>query len=60
MNRIERRAIAKEIAKLEKEQKNNDNDILENAEKIEQLIRNCSLEDLFEIDDLIMRKYLTN
>lgn len=60
MNRMERRAIAKEIAKLEKEQKNNDNDILENAEKIEQLIRNCSLEDLFEIDDLIMRKYLTN
>lgn len=57
---MERRAIAKEIAKLEKEQKNNDNDILENAEKIEQLIRNCSLEDLFEIDDLIMRKYLTN
>lgn len=60
MNRMERRAIAKEIVKLEKEQKNNDNDILENAEKIEQLIRNCSLEDLFEIDDLIMRKYLTN
>lgn len=57
---MERRAIAKEIVKLEKEQKNNDNDILENAEKIEQLIRNCSLEDLFEIDDLIMRKYLTN
>ena len=36
------------------------NNISENMIKIEELVKNCSLEDLLKIDELIMKKYLTN
>lgn len=58
MNRKERREVAKKIAKLEKQQ--DENNILENIALMEDLVQGCSIEDLLEIDDMIMRKYLTN
>ena len=58
MNRKERREIAKQIAKLE--QNENENNILENMKEMENLVKGCSMEDLFKIDELIMKKYLTN
>lgn len=58
MNRKDRREIAKKIAKLEKQQ--DENNILENMKLMEDLIQGCSIEDLLEIDEIIMRKYLTN
>ena len=58
MNRKERREIAKQIAKLEQDK--NENNILENMKEMENLVKGCSMEDLFKIDELIMKKYLTN
>lgn len=58
MNKRDKRALAKQIAKLEKQQ--GENNISENEEKIEQLIKDCSIQDLLDIDELIMKKYLTN
>ena len=58
MNRKERREIAKQIAKLEQDE--NENNILENMKEMENLVKGCSMEDLFKIDELIMKKYLTN
>lgn len=58
MNRKMKREIANKIAKLEK--KENENNILENMKEIESLVQNCSPQDLLEIDELIMKKYLTN
>ena len=51
--------LAKKIAYLNDECKK-DNNISENMIKIEELVKNCSLEDLLKIDELIMKKYLTN
>lgn len=56
MNRKQRRDTAKKIASLEKNKK----DYLEKEELIENLISQCSIQDLLEIDDIIMNKYLTN
>ena len=56
MNRKQVREIAKKIAKLEK----NENNILENTAQMESLVKDCSVEDLFRIDEIIMKKYLTN
>lgn len=58
LNKRDKRALAKQIAKLEKQQ--GENNISENEEKIEQLIKDCSIQDLLDIDELIMKKYLTN
>lgn len=59
MNRQQRREVAKKIAQLEKS--NNQKNISENFEsEIKELIHGCSLEDLMEIDEIIMKKYLTN
>ena len=51
--------LAKKIAYLNDECEKGNN-ISENMIKIEELVKNCSLEDLLEIDELIMKKYLTN
>ena len=51
--------LAKNIAYLNDECEKGNN-ISENMIKIEELVKNCSLEDLLEIDELIMKKYLTN
>lgn len=59
MNRQQRRATAKKIAQLEKSNKDKNN-ISENFEsELNYLISNCSIEDLLEIDEIIMKKYLT-
>ena len=55
MNREKRRKIAKEIAKLEQQENN-----ISNIKDMENLIKDCSMEDLLKIDELIMRRYLTN
>lgn len=59
MNRVEKRKLARQIAKLDKKCKN-ENNISENMAQMEDIIKNCSIEDLLEIDELIMKKYLTN
>ena len=51
--------LAKNIAYLNDECEKGNN-ISENMIKIEELVKNCSLEDLLKIDELIMKKYLTN
>ena len=51
--------LAKKITYLNDECEKGNN-ISENMIKIEELVKNCSLEDLLKIDELIMKKYLTN
>ena len=58
MNRQQRRAAAKKLVELEK--RSNENNISEIESEIESLIQGATLEDLFEIDEFIMKKYLTN
>lgn len=58
MNRKERREIARKIAKLE--QQENVNNISENMLQMEELVKDCSIEDLLKIDEMIMKKFLTN
>ena len=58
MNRKKLLAIAKKIAEIENQQ--DENNILESMEEIERLVSKCSVEDLLEIDEIIMTKYLTN
>ena len=58
MNRKQIRETAKKIAELEKNQ--NENNVLENMTQMEFLVKDCSVEDLFRIDEIIMKKYLTN
>lgn len=58
MNRKQIREIAKKIAELEKNQ--NENNILENMAQMESLVKDCSVEDLFRIDEIVIKKYLTN
>lgn len=59
MNRKERRVLAREIARLEEECKNEDN-ISEKMTQMEELLVDCSLEDLLRIDEMLMKKFLTN
>lgn len=59
MNRKERRVLAREIARLEEECKNEDN-ISEKMSQMEELLVDCSLEDLLRIDEMLMKKFLTN
>ena len=59
MNRKERRILAREIARLEEECKNEDN-ISEKMAQMEELLVDCSLEDLLRIDEMLMKKFLTN
>lgn len=56
MNRKKLLAIAKQIADIENQQ--DENNILESMEEIERLVSKCSVEDLLEIDEIIMTKYL--
>jgi len=58
LNRRERREIARKIAKLE--QQENANNISENMLQMEELVKDCSIEDLLKIDEMIMKKFLTN
>lgn len=58
MNRKKLLAIAEKIAEIENQQ--DENNILESMEEIERLVSKCSVEDLLEIDEIIMTKYLTN
>ena len=58
MNNKKIKRIAKRIADLEKEV-NNENKI-KMMSKIEELIEDCSMEELFKIDEIIMKNYLTN
>lgn len=58
MNNKKIKRIAKRIADLEKEV-NNENKI-KMMSKIEELIKDCSMEELFKIDEIIMKNYLTN
>ncbi len=58
MNKEKLQSIAKQIAELESQQ--NENNILESMKKIERLVSECSINDLLEIDEIIMSKYLTN
>lgn len=59
MNRKERREIARKIAKLDAECKKGNN-ISENMAQMEKLVSDCSIEDLLRIDEMIMKKFLTN
>ena len=36
------------------------NNISENMAQMEKLVSNCSIEDLLRIDEMIMKKFLTN
>jgi len=58
LNKEKLQSIAKQIAELESQQ--NENNILESMKKIERLVSECSINDLLEIDEIIMSKYLTN
>ena len=59
MNRKERREIARKIAKLNAECEKGNN-ISENMTQMEKLVNDCSIEDLLRIDEMIMKKFLTN
>ena len=59
MNRKERREIARKIAKLDAECEKGNN-ISENMAQMETLVSDCSIEDLLRIDEMIMKKFLTN
>ena len=59
MNRKARREIAHKIAKLDAECEKGDN-ISENMAQMEKLVSDCSIEDLLRIDEMIMKKFLTN
>lgn len=59
MNRKEQRVLAREIARLEEECKNKDN-ISEKMAQMGELLVDCSLEDLLRIDEMLMKKFLTN
>ena len=59
MNRKERREIARKIAKLDAECEKGNN-ISENMAQMEKLVSDCSIEDLLRIDEMIMKKFLTN
>lgn len=59
MNRKERREIARKIAKLDAECEKGNN-ISENMAQMEELVSDCSIEDLLRIDEMIMKKFLTN
>ena len=59
MNRKERREIARKIAKLDAECEKG-NTISENMAQMEKLVSDCSIEDLLRIDEMIMKKFLTN
>ena len=59
MNRKERREIARKIAKLDTECEKGNN-ISENMAQMEKLVSDCSIEDLLRIDEMIMKKFLTN
>ena len=50
--------IAKQIADLEK-QTNNENKFTMMS-KMEELVSDCSMEELLKIDEIVMKKYLTN
>ena len=59
MNRKERREIAHKIAKLDAKCEKGNN-ISENMAQMEKLVNDCSIEDLLRIDEMIMKKFLTN
>ena len=59
MNRKERREIARKIMKLDAECKKGNN-ISENMAQMEKLVGDYSIEDLLRIDEMIMKKFLTN
>ena len=59
MNRKERREIARKIVKLDAECEKGNN-ISENMAQMEKLVSDCSIEDLLRIDEMIMKKFLTN
>lgn len=59
MNRKERREIARKITKLDTECEKGNN-ISENMAQMEKLVSDCSIEDLLRIDEMIMKKFLTN
>lgn len=54
MNRKERREIARKIAKLDSECEKGNN-ISENMAQMEELVKDCSIEDLLKIDEIIMK-----
>ena len=59
MSRKESREIARKIAKLDAECEKGNN-ISENMAQMEKLVNDCSIEDLLRIDEMIMKKFLTN
>ena len=58
MNRQQRRKVAKQIAALEKS--SNENNMPEVMSEIGKLVLDATVEDLFAIDEEIMKKYLTD
>ena len=58
MNRQQRRKVAKQIATLEKS--SNENNMPEVMSEIGKLVLDATVEDLFAIDEEIMKKYLTD
>ena len=58
MNNKKIKRIAKRIADLEKET-NNENKF-KMMSKMEELVEDCSMEELLKIDEIIMKNYLTN
>lgn len=58
MNNKKCKKIAKQIANLEKNT-NNEN-MYAMMSKMEELVYDCSIEELLKIDEIINKKYLTN
>lgn len=58
MNNKKIKRIAKQIADLEKQTNNNNKLIM--MSKMEELVYDCSIEELLKIDEIINKKYLTN
>ena len=57
MNNKKIKRIAKRIADLEKETNNRNLKIM--MSKMEELVNDCSVEELLKIDEIINKKYLT-
>lgn len=56
MNKRKLKEIAKEVARLEMESRNKDNNLEETYSKIENIIGSLSIEELFQLDGYIRQE----
>lgn len=56
MNKKRLKEIAKEVARLEMESRNKDNNLEEIYSKIENIIGSLSIEELFQLDEYIRQE----